>query len=298
MKIKKAAALLLSTVLLLSLTGCNKLQSVSGDQFEEACEGFGAEEVYLDEMRNVEIDDLESGIYCIVDDMDAEANEAFLALKIYSLDLNLNADDIDSAAFMLQLDQNIDEISALEDLGDIELGGVAAFHLTLVSDDYADEIADGIEDLLDKVDVDIEDLSSSEYYSNKNGGYLKLHIDVSELILAFFDSDMYGLLRTEADSESFHQFTEQIEDMTGDISLAVYYEGENVLIVFGGSVNSDDGTFSDLCNELNVDDPSEVPSNETVIGSLMESLDDYASIITSSYGNYIDKPDDYTYYGF
>lgn len=298
MKMKRTAALLLSTVILMSLAGCNKLQSVTGEQFEEACEGFGADEIYLDEMRDVEIDDLDSGIYFIVDDWDDEADETFWTLKFYSLDLDLDADDIESAAVLLQLNQNFDGITDIEQLGDLELSGIAAIHLTLISDEYSDQIADGIEDLLDKVDVDIEDLSSSEYYSNKNGGYLKLHVDVNELILAFFDSDIYGLLRSEGDSDTFYQLTEQLEGMTGDISLAVYYEGENVLIVFGGSVNSDDDTFSDFCNELNVDDPSGVPTNETVIASLMESLDDYASIFASSYSNYVDKPDDITYYGF
>ena len=111
MKNRKAAAALLAFAMMLSVTGCSKLKTVTFDDFVDYCEDSGASEFYFEEIRNCGSDDLENGIYCVLysDDIEDIPREDMAVLKLSNLDLNLDTDDIDQLAFFFMLDHNYED---------------------------------------------------------------------------------------------------------------------------------------------------------------------------------------------
>ena len=280
MKNRKAAAALLAFAMMLSVTGCSKLKTVTFDDFVDYCEDSGASEFYFEEIRNCGSDDLENGIYCVLysDDIEDIPREDMAVLKLSNLDLNLDTDDIDQLAFFFMLDHNYEDIEESSDFEDFCLVSAGAVQITLNDPDKTDDVMEGIEDLLDRIDVDPEDLSSDEYYQNKNGGFLNLHVDVRDLCDAVLDSDFWDMA-TENSYSGADDLEDLLENATGDICLSIYVENENIFIVAGATLNEDSDTVTDICSAFGLDDPTENPSCTQVIDGIIDELDDYASMI-------------------
>ena len=159
----------------------------------------------------------------------------------------------------------------------------------------SDDIEDGLDDLLRKINVDIDDLSQDEYKLNKNSLYLRLHVSVEDFIEVLMESDFYdALLETSPDDDEAEELEEALQNITGDISLAVYVSDGNILFIIGASLNCEPSFINEFCREAGVDDPTDIPSSEAVTEALIDTLDDYAALLTarSSYNT------DYSLYDF
>ena len=280
MKNRKAAAALLTFAMVLSVSGCSKLKTVTFDDFVDYCEDSGASELYPEEIRNIEADDLADGIYCVLysDDIEDLPPEDIAILKMSDLDLNLDADDIDQLAFYCMMDNNYEDVRDSSDYEDFFCTFTAAVQITLNDPEKADDVMEGIEDLLDKIDVDPEDLSGDEYYQNKNGGFVNIHVDVSDLCDAVLDSDFWDLATGNSYSDA-DDLEDLLDTATGDISLSIYVENENVFIVAGASVNEDPDMIRDLCSAFGLNDPTDNPSCTPVIDGIIDELDDLGSFV-------------------
>ena len=117
-----------------------------------------------------------------------------------------------------------------------------------------------------------------EYYQNKNGGFLNLHVNVRDLCDAVLDSDFWDMA-TENSYSGADDLEDLLENATGDICLSIYVENENIFIVAGATLNEDSDTVTDICSAFGLDDPTENPSCTQVIDGIIDELDDYASMI-------------------
>lgn len=291
MKFKKLVAAALVLSMIAGVAGCSKVKAISGEDFVSACENLGATEVDPDD-NDVEEDALEDGIYmvmdsdCIQDSL--SSSELTSGVSMYGLstpDINsiVDAEDIEEATAYVRLSQNFDDLDSMDEIGDADLNMVMAMQITLTDADMVEDIMDGIADSLDEYcGIDVEDLSSNEYYAGKNEGYAKIHIDVQNLYEAFLDSDTYSLLA--AFGGDLSELEDSLSDVSGGIDTAVYINGENMVVIIGINVNDDPTYLNDVCSELKLADPSSLPANEEAAQGLVDYIDDTIGQLMSGMG--------------
>ncbi|MBR1797079.1 MAG: hypothetical protein IJ757_03575 [Clostridiales bacterium] len=305
---RKIVAGILVTSFMLSVAGCSGIKEVTSDDFIDACEKLGADEVDPEDFDDLEPDDYEDGVYVILDQDFIEENVqdyVLMSIKVSKLDLDIDIDDVEQATFYLRVDPGVSDFMDVFDsyddfdFDDIEADSVIAAQITLSEEYEVPEIMDGIEDLVRRANIDVDDLNSSEWKYNNQGGYLKLHIDIADFVQAFLESDFYDTLD---DLGTADDIEDMIEDLEGDLSVAFYVSPTNVFVVVGLGLNTDSERITEFCSELNVDNPLNRPSSEVAIDAIIETLDDYSDIYASSFGRYIDLANggsnDYDYYGF
>jgi len=292
MKFKKAMALLLTVSMIGSVAGCAKAKSVSQEDFINACEQMGASEVDPDD-NDVDDSDLEDGVYMICDSDFIEENMSSDSLSSYSsmtgsdipsVDSIIDPEDIEEAVIFARAVQNIEDIEDPDDIEDLDINGIIGMHFTLTSDDLAEGIMENLADSLDEFNIDVEDLSSNEYYEGKNEGYIKIHIEAEDLVAAFMDSEVYGYIESFAGSEI--DLEETLGALTGCVGVAFYIKGENAVVILGAEVNSDESFIDDFCSELSVGNPCDLPSNVTVAESLCDYIDDSFGPMISMFASY------------
>ena len=292
MKFKKIVSVVLAMSMMAAFAGCSKVKSISGEDFVKACENMGAEEVDPEDSNDVDEDDYENGVYMILDQdyIEEHMSDADTSAGMYGIDTPdfsavINTDDIEEMTVFVKADQNIDHINSADDIEDLEMDAVAAVQITLSEDDLAEDIMANLADSIDEyLGIDVEDLSSNEYYTGKNQGYLKVHVDAEDIVAAFLDSDIYDLI--SAFSEDSDEIEEQLESMTGGVSTAFYINGENIVILIGVNVTEDNALLSDFCSELGVADPSKLPSNPEVAEGIINYVDDTFGSLISTYSSY------------
>lgn len=292
MKLKKVVALMLAASMLAAVAGCSKVKAVTGADFVAACEKMGAEEVDYEDMEDVEDSDLEDGIYCVLDSdaiaevyEDYENSSSSSSMSMYGvsapdIDSVVEADDIEEATIFAKMDQNIDDIESEDDIADLDVNVVIGIQMTLTASDMAEDIMEGMADNLDELGIDVEDLSSDEYYVGKNEGYLKVNVTADDLIAAFTESETYGYL------EDMDTGIEDIIDgLTGDICIATYINGENVVVVIGVGVNNTTEYLDEFCGYLGIPTPSDLPSNTAVAEAVCEKIDDTIGTLLASFAS-------------
>ena len=62
--------------------------------------------------------------------------------------------------------------------------------------------------------------------------------------------------------------------MTGDIAVATYINGEDMVIVFGAAVNNTVEYLDEFCGYLKIDPPSKLDSNTTIAQAICDYIDD------------------------
>ena len=112
--------------------------------------------------------------------------------------------------------------------------------------------------------------------------------------LARGDRDRLQLVGESVDDDEAEEFEEALQNLTGDISVAVYVSDGNILFIIGASLNCEPTLIDEFCSEAGVDDPTNMPSSEAVTEALIDTLDDYAALFTarSEYNS------GYSLYGF
>lgn len=280
MKMKKIVSAVLALSMAASIAGCSKVKKITIDDFVDACEAMGAEEVDYDEFEDLDDDAIEDGVYTIMDSDDiADAYEQYEnnnTADMYNIDVPepiIDAEDIEQAAVYVQMTQNTDDISGIEDIDDLDVDMILAAQMTLTDANMAEDYINGIADCLDEyTGIDVEDLSADEYYLGKNEGYLKVHVTVEDVVAAFYDSNIYGILQSFG--SEMGDLEEVLDALSGDIAVATYVNGENVVLVMGVSIGHEPQLLDDFCSELTIDNPVTVDANPDVASGIMDYVDD------------------------
>ena len=288
MQKRRILAALLAGTFVFSMTGCKKIESVTSEEFENAWENTDADEMSFDELGELSEEDFEAqlydGFYYTFEPDDLEYFPMIIpTLKSANLDLNLDSDDIEqvSVGARVFLDPEDADLFDMESLDDLSFSSVAGIQITLNDSVDLDELEDGIDDLLNSVDINIEDLSSSEYRRTKNGLSLALRVSVTDLSQSILDSDFIDLMHDNNIPEA-DDVEDMIEDLyDGEIILYIIASDENILILGGASVNFPVNLLIELTDELGLTDPYDLTPNTDIPNALVEMyvdrMDAYAS---------------------
>ena len=284
---KIIACLTVSAMVLGLAAGCSKTKKVTTDSVAKACEALDYEEYDAEDLEDskLEAEDLDDGFYVVIDEDDIEdmAEENESSLSSIGLDEVLEDDDVESAALFMKSNgledfaEDVDGLQDIENLGDAEFDLVIGMQATLKDDDKVDDIMDYLEDMLDEYDLDVDDLTSQEYYRSKTEGYLKFNIDVQDFwAIAQENDDLMDLLE-EADMED--EFEDLFDEISGNFCISYQISGNNLIVVIGAALNSKCDSLNDVCGKLGIDNPSKLKTNEefteTVIDSLLSSAAKY-----------------------
>ena len=276
MKRAKIISCLVAASMVLGLTaGCGKTNKVTTEQFEKACEKLGCDE--FDAEDNPDADDIEDGIYIIMDEDDIEDEEDQIneSLGLIGLDDVVEADDIKSFGVFTKGNgfSDIENIgyNGLDDIEDLELDFAVALQATLKDDDKCEDIMDFVEDLLDDYDLDVDDLRADEYYRSKTEGYLRVNIDIETLAKIALDNDDLMDLLDSLGSDS-DEIVDLLESISGNVCITLEVCGDSVIIVVGVGFNTESETVSDFCKAVGIEDPSKLKTNEEFIEDIVDSL--------------------------
>ena len=288
MQKRRILAALLAGTFVFSMTGCKKIESVTSEEFENVWENTDADEMSFDELGELSEEDFEAqlydGFYFTFEPDDLEYFPMIIpTLRSANLDLNLDSDDIEqvSVGARVFLDPEDADLFDMESLDDLSFSSVAGIQITLNDSVDLDELEDGIDDLLNSVDINIEDLSSSEYRRTKNGLSLTLRVSVTDLSQSILDSDFIDLMHDSNIPEA-DDVEDMIEDLyDGEIILYIIASDENILILGGASVNYPVNLLIELTDEFGLTDPYDLTPNTDIPNALVEMyvdrMDAYAS---------------------
>ncbi|MCR5592526.1 MAG: hypothetical protein K6F79_02085 [Saccharofermentans sp.] len=292
MKLKKFMSLALAAAMVASVAGCAKVKSISSDDFISACDKQDAQEVDYDDANDADPDDLEDGLYTVLDSDQIEEimDDPYTSMSISQMGVEIpyDSDDIESMVIYAKMNgvDDIDSVSDPEDLGDIETNGVVGVQITMTEADMVPELFDAIADAFDDgLDYEVDSFSGNEYYTGKNEGYLRVNISVEDLVAAFRDSDIYGYLG-DMSGDDMDDLEDVLDNLTGNLCVAVYAKGENIVIVVGFSIGSDVTLLDSFCSDLGVQSPSKVPANADLPVAIMDAVDDSLGSLMSMYSTY------------
>lgn len=285
MKMKKAAAVVLALSMAVSVAGCSKVRSVTSEEVIDACDEMGFDEFEEDDMNGFHESSFEDGFFYRVDSdtLEEATTNITPVLRMSGLDLGIDIDNIDEM-LLFGRGEGLDDFDNMEepgDLDDVETEIFVGAQITLdeFDQDVLDDIADGLDDLLRKAGIDIDDLSSSEYRLNRDSLFLKIHVDFEELAPAFLESEFCDAVLDQApDDDEADEFVEAVENMTGHGSIAVYVADGNILVIADVAVNCEPAILREFADAVNVDDPSKLPNSDVAVEAIIETLDDYANM--------------------
>lgn len=278
--------------------GCSKTKKVTTESVEKACEALDYEEYDVDDLQDAQLDggDVDDGFYVIIDEDAIEdmADENESSLSSIGLDEVLEADDIESAAVFMKstgledFQDDVDGLQDIENLVDTEFDLIFGMQATLKDDDKVEDIMDYLEDMLDEYDLDVDDLTSQEYYRSKTEGYLKFNIDIQDLWEIAQENDDLMDLFEEADMEDAAE--ELFDSTSGYICVSYQISGNNLIVVIGAAFNSKGDSLNDMCSKLGIENPSKLKTNEvfaeSIIESVMDNVTKYLSYAYSAQMNY------------
>ena len=275
MKTKKAIAALLALTMLAGLiSGCSRTTKISTDRFVKACERLKLEEFEFDDDAP-EADDIEDGVYVVYDEDYIEDNTDSIErfFREFSFDDVVDPEDVKSMAFAVKIKgaDDFHELGDIEDLADAKLDGAVAIVMEL-DGNYSEDVMEYIEDWLDVADISTKDLTNKEYYSSKDEGYFRFHINLEKLLKLMADNDD---LMDAANASLNDDFDELIEDLSGDIAVSVEINGSGIFILAGGSLNTKATVINDFVKGFGVSsDPMKIPMNEGVAKDLIDYVAD------------------------
>lgn len=274
MKKVKAIVCVLALAMTASVfAGCSKTTKISTEKFAKACEKLKLEEYELDG-DSPKMDDLEDGIYAVADEDIIEKQGDSIASTFKKAGLDIDADDIESFALAAKctgLEDAKDVVKDPEDLPDLKIDGAVAFQITFKKEKQAMKVMDAIEDAVKNADIRVKDLSSKEYYTGKNDGYLRFHVDIAKLGKIFLENDDIADALDEAGKKSDVDYEEILGSLKGDVAFSVEVNGTSVFIIAGGALNQKTETLNKFASTFGAAvNPVKVPMNEKIC---QEALD-------------------------
>ena len=278
MKKVKVLASVVSVAMIAGLfAGCSKTTTIGADKFIKACEKLKLEEADYDD--SIDDVDYEDGVYACIgeDDIEDRQEELLDLLEEVTLDTVIDVEDVLSVGLAVKTSgtDDFEDIEDPEDLADVEAEGALAFQMTL-ADNYTEDIMEYFETKLDMIDVDVKDLSSKEYFSSKDEGYIRFNIDVAQLVkIVSEDDDLMDLL-DEATGDA-EDIMDSWSDLKGTIGFSVEVNANNVFIIAGGSLNAKADTLNSFCGAFGAScNPSKLPMNKDVVEDLVDKVADLA----------------------
>jgi len=281
MKRFKAIACVLCVAMLAGIfAGCSKTTKITTEKFDAACDKLGFDQYDPDDDDAPDMDALEDGFYCVVDEDYIEDNEDSLdsTLQDIGLDDVFEADDIKSFAFAAKCTglDDFEDIKDVDDIADLEVDGAFALQMSLKDDKCAEDFMDYVEDMLDNVDISAKDLTAKEFYTSKNEGYFRFHIDLAKFGALILENDDIMDMFDEYDIDS-DDFEDAIGALTGDIAVSIEISGSEIFIIAGISINSKTETLDSFCKSFGaVSNPKSIPMNEKVCEEIVDNLSDNA----------------------
>ena len=287
-KIKVMACLVAVAIISVLFAGCGKTTTITSEKFVKVCEKLKFEEFEL-EGDGPELDDVEDGIYAYADEdfIEDDPDEVEYFLRKFGLSEVIDSDDVKSLAFSAKCIgiEDIEDIEDPEDLADIELDGAVALQISL-DDNYAEDFMEYVEDLLDTIGIDSKDLTNKEFYSSKNEGYFRFHINIEKLAKILLDNDdVMDLIDSVYDEDDFEDLCEQLK---GDVAISVEINGSNIFVVAGGALNTKPTVLNSFVSSYGASsNPLKVPMDEDLVSDAIEEIVD-------EYGDYLKY---FAYYG-
>ena len=281
MKRFKAIACVLCVAMLAGIfAGCSKTTKITTEKFDAACDKLGFDQYDPDDDDAPDMDALEDGFYCVIDEDYIEDNEDSLnsTLQDIGLDDVFEAEDIKSFAFAAKCTgiDGFEDIEDVDDIADLEVDGAFALQMSLNDDKCAEDFMDYVEDMLDNVDISAKDLTAKEFYTSKNEGYFRFHVDLAKFGALILENDDIMDMFDEYDIDS-DDFEEAIGALTGDIAVSIEISGSEIFIIAGISINSKTETLDSFCKSFGaVSNPKSVPMNEKVCEEIVDNLSDNA----------------------
>ncbi|MCR5593420.1 MAG: hypothetical protein K6F79_06715 [Saccharofermentans sp.] len=296
MKYKKIISIMLAASVISLAAGCSNYRTVTHDDFMETCDQLGAQEVEI-ENYDFTAEDFEDGLLISFDEDDIEEYGYYfrMVLSMSKIGLGIDVDDIENISIYGRVDPGVsywkgffsDDFDFEEvDFSDYESDGVVALQITLSEEYEVDDLMDGIDDLFAQIGIDTDDLSKKEWNYNNDNGYLRLHVDISELTEAFLESDAFEIIQ-ELDED--RDYEEMIEGRTGDIGIEFEVSPNNVFVLLGVNVNHEPDRLNELCDSLRLSNPLNLPSNGDAVESVINSVDRYAGIFDRTMNSYLDR---------
>ncbi len=296
MKYKKIISIMLAASVISLAAGCSNYRTVTHDDFMETCDQLGAQEVEI-ENYDFTAEDFEDGLLISFDEDDIEEYGYYfrMVLSMSKIGLGIDVDDIENISIYGRVDPGVsywegffsDDFDFEEvDFSDYESDGVVALQITLSEEYEVDDLMDGIDDLFAQIGIDTDDLSKKEWNYNNDNGYLRLHVDISELTEAFLESDAFEIIQ-ELDED--RDYGEMIEGRTGDIGIDFEVSPNNVFVLLGVNVNHEPDRLNELCDSLRLSNPLNLPSNGDAVESVIYSVDRYAGVFDRTMNSYLDR---------
>ena len=274
MKRIKAIAIVLAVSMLAGLfAGCGKTTKTTTDKFVKACSKMKLEELDAEEPE-IEPGNYEDGFYVSADEgsVDELAEVTDIYLKTFGLTGIVDPEDVESFALAVKLNgyEDLKDARDLSELEDLTLDGAFAMQMTL-SGEAVKDVTDNLKDMFDLYDIKTKNLSSKEYYTSKNEGYFRFHIDISKITSILTDSDelmsLAGKMMDEDDAE------DMAAALTGDIAVSVEVCGNNVFIIAGAALNAKSpAVFGTFAKSFGIaKNPMKLPTNEKLAASLADT---------------------------
>ena len=283
MKRIKAVACVVSVAMLAGLfAGCSKTTKMTAERFASVCEKLDFEEFDIDDDDAPDTDDLEDGIYFVIDDDYIEDTEDEMddAFESMGLDDVFEAGDIKSVSVAAKFEglDGFKDIEEIDDLEDLEVDGAFAVQISLEDGKYAEDFMDYLSDKLDDMEINTKDLTSKEYYSGKNDGYFRFHIDIAEFCAIALEND--DLLDFADEYGVEDEFEDALNALTGDIAISVEINGSNIFIIGGVAINHDTTTLNSFVKSFGAAaNPAAIPMNKEVCEEMVDELSENASSI-------------------
>ena len=296
MRMLKLLSIALSGTLVVSqFTNCmaTKVTNISTDEFVKACEKtLKYDECSIENFSYKFVENPDEGLYLALENEDLKQygldEDLDDVIKAIDLDDVFTIEDIESLAIAGKVSgdsvlmNELYYIAQESDIEDYELDAAFAIQMTLSDDDKAVELMNYIADFLDKLDVDVKkDLSGQEYYKGKDEGALRFHLSVADMADILADDDNVLELLNVSDND---EFVDAIRGLTGDIIFTCEISGENVLITFGLSINTELSAVTDMYDAFGVEgNLTKLPTNMKLTEVLSEVLiDSVASYVAAA----------------
>lgn len=274
MKRIKAIAIVLAVSMLAGLfAGCGKTTKTTTDKFVKACSKMKLEELDAEEPE-IEPSNYEDGFYVTADEgsVDELSEVTDLYLSTFGLTGIVDTEDVESFALAVKLNgyEDLKDAKDISELEDLTLDGAFAMQMTLNGEAVKD-VTDNLKDMFDLYDIKTKNLSSKEYYTSKNEGYFRFHINLSEITSVLTDSDdlmsLACKMMDEDDAEDL------VAALTGDIAVSVEVNGNNIFIIAGASLNTKSpSVFGTFAKSFGIaKNPMKLPTNEKLAASLADT---------------------------
>lgn len=268
MKMKKIVAVALTLSMVFGIAGCSKNKKITTDSFLRVVESYGASEVKFSKLNRIEIDDLENGVYSQFDGSDIEDMDGYEDMAD-EFNFPFEPADIESGALYVRatgLEDNIEPA----DLVDLEADGIFAVQMTL-TEDMSEDIIEYYGDILDRINVDIDDLSDEEF--SEDDGRLMLNVAVEDFADRVRNLSIVQLLMAFADEDTQQTFNDAIDNASGNICLGVYVDGESLVVVVGVGYGTEPAMVNTLCDDLKLPTPTDVDTNEDIVDGIMDLIE-------------------------